>query len=249
MALTADDLATLTNRGTVKRWQKELEAGEVTCELREEPGGDLVFAWSDGITCRFPSGKAVHDAVCSSGAAGITRHVVRSVLAYQRAGLGSKAASGPADAGREMQDGNRRQEDLQAAETASCFVAGEIWDPGQISDGDLIARFRSAAVTKARKRFEQGVLVELSRGTKPTARFLDEACTVRFWCRAICATRAPTVPSPSCRCGCPWLCGRSANCPPVSWPDCCACSTRICPPPPPCSTIWTCCWTNSAVTD
>lgn len=155
MALTADDLATLTNRGTVKRAQKELEAGEVTCEIRDEPGGGLVFAWSDGITCRFPPGQAVHEAVCSSGAAGITRHIVRSVLAYQRAGLDRQTTSEPADAGSARQDGNRLQEDLPDAETASCFVAGEIWDPGQISDDDLLARFRSAAVTKARKRFEQ----------------------------------------------------------------------------------------------
>jgi len=133
-----------------------------------------------GSRAGFPPGQAVHEAVCSSGAAGITRHIVRSVLAYQRAGLDRQTTSEPADAGSARQDGNRLQEDLPDAETASCFVAGEIWDPGQISDDDLLARFRSAAVTKARKRFEQGVLVELSRGTKPTARFLDEACTVRF---------------------------------------------------------------------
>ena len=191
----------------------------------------------------------MHDAVCSSGAAGITRHIVRSVLAYQRAGLGSKTTPGPADAGSERQDGNRRQEDLQAAETASCFVAGEIWDPGQISDDDLIARFRSAAVTKARKRFEQGVLVELMRGTKPTARFLDEACTVRFlvprdlrYASADCAeSRLPLWV--------PLAVWAFRELPAGQLAGLLACSTRICPPPPPCSTIWTCCWTNSAVTD
>ena len=177
VALTPDDLAALTNRGTVKRAQRELEAGEVTCEIREEAGGDLVFAWSDGITCRFPAGKSVHDAVCSSGVAGITRHVVRSVLAYQRAEsdrppAGQLADAQPADA--------ETQPDVQAAETASSYVGGDVWDPGRITDDDLVSRFRSAAVTKARKRFEQGVLVELTRGAKPTARFLDEACTVRF---------------------------------------------------------------------
>ena len=101
LALTADDLATLSNRGTVKRAQKELDAAEVTCEIHDEPQGDLLFSWSDGITCRFPAGKSAHDAVCSSGTLGISRHIIRSVLAYQRADgqeskkLASRAALAP----------------------------------------------------------------------------------------------------------------------------------------------------------
>ena len=85
LALAPDDLATLTNRGTVKRAQKEIEAGEPTVEMREEEGGDLLFRWSDGVACRFQAGRPVHDAVCSSGLAGISRHIIRSILAYQKA--------------------------------------------------------------------------------------------------------------------------------------------------------------------
>src|SRR6185369_7132363 len=83
IALTPDDLATLTNRGTVKRAQKELEEGANKYEIKDNVGGDLVIAWSDGVSCRFPAGKTVHEAICSSGALGISRHIIRSVLAYQ----------------------------------------------------------------------------------------------------------------------------------------------------------------------
>ena len=170
LALTPDDLAAMTNRGTVKRAQKELDAGKTSWKISDTDDGDLIVTWSDGISCRFPDGMTVHDAVCSSGLAGISRHIVRSVLAYQRT-----ARDGTPAVGEEIdpQDKGPHAEEVRGP-------GGEIWDPGAFTDDDLVACFRRAAVTKARRRFEQGVLVELTRGVKPTARFLDEACTVRF---------------------------------------------------------------------
>lgn len=170
-ALSADDLAALTNRGTVKRAQKELETGDPTCHIVDDPDGGLTLTWSDGIVCRFPPGKTIHDAVCSSGLIGISRHVVRSVLAYQRH-LASDAASKTSP-----------QNDLNnesSTSTAATIGLQDVWNPGDFTDDDLVACFKKNAVAKARTRFEQGVLVELTRGTKPVARFLDEACTVRF---------------------------------------------------------------------
>ena len=169
LSLTADDLTVLTNRGAVKRAHKELEAGEPSCQISDDDNGEVIVAWSDGITCRFPAGRTVHDAICSSGLAGISRHVVRSVLAYQLANpFGGDLSTSP----------DPLQPQVESDMTGAPL--SELWDPGRFSDDDLVARFRKAAVTKARKRFEQGVLVELTRGAKPTARFLDEACTLRF---------------------------------------------------------------------
>lgn len=184
LALTSDDLATLTNRGTVKRAQKELDACEVTCEIQENDGGDILFAWSDGITCRFPAGKSVHDAVCSSGLAGISRHIIRSVLEYQRiqaesGGLPS-APESPSSSPDPVADVEDRAVAPSKAPIEAPNAANRRWDPGAISDEALIAQFRKTAITQARKRFEQGVLVELTRGAKPVARFLDENCTIRF---------------------------------------------------------------------
>lgn len=166
LALTPEDLATLTNRGTVKRAQKELRTPEISCEVADDPAGDLVFVWSDGVICRFPAGKSIQDAVCSSGLVGISRHVVRSVLAYQKLNT--------AQTQREEAD----PESLQDGATAQHGTS--VWDPGGISDEQLRQHFRSTALVQARKRFEQGVLVELTRGVKPLARFLDEGCTLRF---------------------------------------------------------------------
>lgn len=166
LALTPEDLATLTNRGTVKRAQKELETPEITCKFEDDPAGDLVFVWSDGVICRFPAGKSIQDAVCSSGLVGISRHLVRSVLAYQKLST--------AQTQREKTD----PESLQDGSTAQHGTS--VWDPGRISDEQLRQHFRNTALVQARKRFEQGVLVELTRGVKPLARFLDEGCTLRF---------------------------------------------------------------------
>ena len=170
-ALTADDLAVLTNSGTVKRAQKELASGDPTCQIVDDPDGSLTFTWSDGIVCRFPPGKTIHEAVCSSGLIGISRHVVRSVLAYQR------RLAADSDSDRSPQNDQNVE---SSTPTAATGEAQDVWNPGEFTDDDLTACFKKNAVAKARTRFEQGVLVELTRGIKPVARFLDEACTVRF---------------------------------------------------------------------
>lgn len=175
LALTPDDLATLSNRGTVKRAQRELD--EVTCEVEECPNGDLVFIWSDGATCRFPSGKSVHEAICSSGLSGISRHIIRSVLAYQRRSAVSVELS-PSSVGDSVLSNTSPL--ISSSVDVPTRVSIQAWDPGTITDEELMARFRKPAIAQARKRFEQGVIVELTRGTKPVARFLDEVIVVRF---------------------------------------------------------------------
>ena len=154
LALSRDDLASLTNRGVVKRADRELDAGEPSFRV-DEDADEVRVRWSDGILCRFPTGATIQEAECSSGAPGISRHVVRSVLAYQQHAVATRAST----------------EDL-SPRTA--------WDPGAIRDDDLVSAFGNREVNAARERFAQGVLAELTRGPKPTARFLHEACTLRF---------------------------------------------------------------------
>ena len=182
LALTPDDLAALSNRGTVKRAQRELEESELTCEISESSSGDLIFQWSDGTSCRFPAGKTVHDAICSSGLSGISRHIIRSVLAYQRCSQESNGdTTRPCDVGLPLdriegspESPTQPPSQLPASETV------KVWDPGSISDDALLAQFRKPAITQARRRFEQGVVVELTRGEKPVAQFLDDGVLVRF---------------------------------------------------------------------
>ncbi|MEZ6088797.1 MAG: hypothetical protein R3C05_12385 [Pirellulaceae bacterium] len=186
----------MTNRGTVKRAEKELAAGELKFDIKEGSDGHLLVTWSDGIECEFQPGGSVHEARCSSGALGITRHVVRSVLAYQILKLNSEA---PADAdSNESSDGrvdvdsgspidpvNRATESRDPSDSSARVQADNpaSWDPGEITDDALVDCFGSAAIRRARKRFEEGTLVELMRGNKPFASFLDENCFVRFMVR------------------------------------------------------------------
>jgi hypothetical protein len=153
LALSADDLAALTNRGTVKRALREVEAGEHTGDLVESPAGDVSVRWSDGAECLLPAGVVLAEGRCSCAAVGLCRHLVRTVLAYQRQ---AAASAGPA-----------------AAPTAP-------WDPGAIGDDELARHYRPAALAKLREQFQQGLLVELVRGSKPSAHFHLQGRLLRF---------------------------------------------------------------------
>ncbi|MDX8140681.1 SWIM zinc finger family protein [Lentzea sp. BCCO 10_0061] len=83
MALTPDALAALANRGLVKRAVKELDAGVVPA-LDTDPAGAVQGKFPDGTTTTLPPGIALDAARCSCGAAGVCRHRIAVVLAYQR---------------------------------------------------------------------------------------------------------------------------------------------------------------------
>src|SRR5438874_7913945 len=98
LALSADDLAALTNRGLVKRARRELDEDEVKGELSETPEGDVAVKWSDGPECQLPADVPLAEAHCSCDTLGLCRHLIRTVLFYQQVGAASRAApsSGPA---------------------------------------------------------------------------------------------------------------------------------------------------------
>ncbi|MEM7474933.1 MAG: hypothetical protein AAF483_08070 [Planctomycetota bacterium] len=175
LALADEDLVSLSNRGTLKRARRELESDALQHEIVESE--DLVISWSDGVTCTFPAGKTIHDAICSSGVEGISRHIIRSVLAYQ-SWVGQPAEDDETQRG-ESEAGSA-EDQTQAVSATNELHSAKSWDPGKLSDEDLIGHYRRAAVTRAKKQFQQGVLVELTRGKKPTARFLHQHCTIRF---------------------------------------------------------------------
>src|SRR6266542_6192805 len=160
LALSSDDLITLTNRGTVRRAQREIDENLCTGQIHETPEGDVTVRWSDGIECRLPAGVALRKARCSCDATTICRHLVLSVLAYQRL----VAASAPVAEGKAV----------------SVAVPAEPWDPGAIGDEELARHVNAARLARCRAQFDKGVLVELVRSSKPSARFHVEACLVRF---------------------------------------------------------------------
>jgi hypothetical protein len=159
--IAPDDLAALTNRGTVKRAQRELESQEVTGELSETADGTVTVKWSDDITCTLPGGKTISDSRCTCPATELCRHVVRTVLAYQL-----QASKTPT-----------------SGETAPASGVGSPWNPGDIPDEELAKLFKPAALSQAKAQFEKGLLVELVKSHKPTVRFHDLACTLKFQVR------------------------------------------------------------------
>lgn len=92
LALTPDALAALANRGLVKRAVKELDAGVVPA-LDTDPAGAVQGKFPDGTTTTLPPGTTLDAAGCSCGAAGVCRHRIAVVLAYQR----TQEATAPAE--------------------------------------------------------------------------------------------------------------------------------------------------------
>ncbi len=166
LALTDDDLAALTNRGTVKRARKELERGAPAGELEEDDDGSVRVRWSDGAHCLLPGAGTLADGTCTSGAQGITRAMVRAVMLYQR-----QASDEPANESRQRRAGGT---------PVGAHGCAPDWDPGAIDD-DLLAKvFPKATLTRERKAFEREAAVELVRGPKPTAHCFLRPCFVRF---------------------------------------------------------------------
>ena len=175
LALTDTDLADIFNRGNVRRARKELDQSRVSYELTEVDGTVTVI-WSDGPTTVLPAGRVLADASCSCAAVGMCRHIVRAVLAYQ-----TEYGSSSTDEG----DGPR---------------AARPWDPGAITDDELAAVFSSRRLAGYRQLFDEGLVVELVRSTKPLARFHRLRHTLRFlvpgdvrYTQCDCAEPAPCV--------------------------------------------------------
>ncbi len=175
LALTEDDLAVLTNRGTLKRALRELEAGDITGELSVGDAGAITVVWSDGPTVTIAGEAVVADARCTCPASNLCRHVVRSVLIYERAAAAAAQADGAEEA-----------------------AGGGPWNPGAIVDEALVDALGKAAVGRARRRLEAGMLVELVRSAKPIARFHGLGHTIRFlvpgdprYVHCDCADRPP----------------------------------------------------------
>jgi hypothetical protein len=82
-ALTPDDLAILSNRGLVKRAQRDLEAAAGPIRLEEQSDGTVEAEWPDKETVRLPTDQPIGDRACSCPAVTVCRHIIGTVLAYQ----------------------------------------------------------------------------------------------------------------------------------------------------------------------
>jgi hypothetical protein len=94
LALDADKLAALANRGLVKRATKDLAAGR-SPTIRVEDDGTVVAEAGDVIT-RLPPETPLRDTPCSCPATKVCRHRVMAVLAYQRRAGDEERPAAPA---------------------------------------------------------------------------------------------------------------------------------------------------------
>ncbi|MQY09337.1 hypothetical protein [Actinomadura macrotermitis] len=152
LALTPDGLAALANRGLVKRAAKELDAGNIP-DLACDGDGTVHAGFGDGARATLPAGAGLEAATCTCGAAGVCRHRIGAVLAYQR-------------------------QEPAAAEPEPV----PDWSPGAFDDDALAAVVGARALTAARRTLRTGYGARVRRPTAadPAASVELAACTVRF---------------------------------------------------------------------
>lgn len=172
LALTTEDLELLSNRGTVKRASAEVESGSVTCQDLSEDDKRLTLTWSDSAICRFDVSKAAHKATCTCDSVSTCRHIIRSIIYYQKT-CSTRVAQIDAP---EQADGQT----VVAKEPSTVDTTKVDWSPALITDDDLASSCTRGVIDKAKKLFKEGQTVELLISAKPIARFLSLSHCVRF---------------------------------------------------------------------
>jgi hypothetical protein len=152
-ALTTDALAALANRGLVKRAARDVDAGDGPA-VRVDPDGTVHGTFADGVETAFPVGATLDTASCSCPAAGVCRHRIGLVLAYQATAATERAAP---------------QE-----------PTADDWSPGSVDDEELARALGTRAVTAARRRLAAGYSAVLDRGADGPPRAELATCVVRF---------------------------------------------------------------------
>lgn len=192
LSLSLDDLIDLSNRGLVNRSLKEVEAGILTATIAETTDGSVNVQWSDGVTCCLPNHRVLAEDCCSCNATQICRHLLRSILYYQR--LMADAPEGsPQSPSVTPSPESLVPETIvdPALEQGGAEVSPEVpsslrrgmlqeWDPGEISDALLEPYFKPVEWKRLQEQYAQGQILELSRSAKPTAYFHQWGVTTRF---------------------------------------------------------------------
>ena len=175
LGLEPEDLVVLSNRGIVKRAQAEMDAGEPSPSIEEDEAGTVTVRWSDSVECVLPPGAVLTDCRCDCPATTLCRHLVRSVLAYQR----WSAARAP-DSGSAPAVGEAGALDSTGERELPGPTPREPWDPGAIPDSELDRLCRRTDLTRARRLFGEGQVLELVRSERPVAHVHSLACCLRF---------------------------------------------------------------------
>ena len=187
LALTPDTLASLANRGLVKRATKELDAG-VWPTVSVAADGLVRAVFVDGTETELPSGVGLDPGRCTCAAPGVCRHLLGLVLAYQRAAgspgkaevssdasLGATTAVVPGDPAEPI----ARVHDATAPPGP---VSEPVWSPGRFDDEALLTAVGPRSLAAARRTFARGYAAQVHRGgAEGTVPWVElPTCTVRF---------------------------------------------------------------------
>ena len=141
--LSADKLASLANKGLVKRAVKEIDAGKVpTIETLEDE--TVVGRFEGDIETKIPVDSPLKDWPCTCGARGKCRHRVALVLAYQREhalSSGGRPSAPPPE------------------------PKFEPWSPAIFDDDALTALAGKRAMSRARTMRRKGYVAKVRRAT------------------------------------------------------------------------------------
>ncbi|MFI7540016.1 hypothetical protein [Actinoplanes sp. NPDC049599] len=162
-ALTPETLAELTNRGLVKRASRELERSVPAID--ENGDGTVRATYDDGVTTELPVG-GLERGTCSCGAAGVCRHIVGLVLAYQL------TADDPGCA----------PSDPEPERPGEEVAAPEQWSPGDFTDAQLVERIGERMMAVALRTQRTGYLAQVhrARAGDPVSSVELPTATVRF---------------------------------------------------------------------
>ncbi|MGV3621287.1 MAG: SWIM zinc finger family protein, partial [Archangium sp.] len=136
LSLSADALASLANVGLVKRATKEVERGEGPAIA--ESDGTVTGTFTDGVVTTIPPNATLKQATCTCGAAGVCRHRLATVLAYQK-------------------QPSAKQE-----------APAEPWHPGDITDTMLEATLDAPTLAAARRELSFGLVATVTPGVQPS---------------------------------------------------------------------------------
>lgn len=166
LELGVEALTALTNPGFVKRAQKDIAEGRLP-QIEVLADATVQARYDDGQQASLAPGRSVREAACSCPAAGLCRHRVTLVLAYQH--WAQAQASGNADVAAAAGP---------AAETA--------WHPGDFDDAALAAALAPAVLEQARRLAAARPVVRLAawQPSMPTPTAHLPLCTVRFFSRS-----------------------------------------------------------------
>ncbi|WP_386070458.1 SWIM zinc finger family protein [Tahibacter sp. UC22_41] len=164
LELSVEALTALANPGFVKRAQKDIAEGRLP-QIDVLADATVQARYEDGQQASLAPGRSLREAVCSCPAAGLCRHRVTLVLAYQQWVQTQPAGDTPA-----------------AAEPA----AETVWHPGDFDDAALATALAPAVLEQARRLAAARPVVRLAawQPAMPTPTAHLPLCTVRFFSRS-----------------------------------------------------------------